>query len=390
MDSFSAFTQFVRNTYRIPNEFIPLHPPVFRGNEKKYLNECIDSTFVSSVGKFVSQFEDMIAQFTGAKYAIAASSGTAALHMALILADVNTNDEVITQPLTFIATANAISYCNAHPVFIDVDKDTLGLSPKALEVFLSQNTELKYNPKTGKEQSFNTKTKRFIGACIPMHTFGHPARIKELVRVCSKYHITLIEDAAESLGSYYDGQHTGTFGLIGTLSFNGNKTITTGGGGMILTNYEALAKKAKHLTTTAKIPHSWEYIHDFVGYNYRLTNLAAALGVAQIEQIDSILERKKQLALNYEQFFKNTNITFISENENTNSNYWLNAIILNNRKERDDFLEFTNSNGVMTRPIWELMNRLPMFKDCQHGNLDNAEWLVDRVVNIPSGVISDL
>lgn len=390
MDSFSTFTKFVRNTYQIPNEFIPLHPPIFGGNEKKYLNECIDSTFVSSVGKFVTQFEDMIAQFTGAKYAIAASSGTAALHMALILADVNANDEVITQPLTFIATANAISYCNAHPVFIDVDKDTLGLSPKALEAFLSQNTELKYNPKTGKEQSFNTKTQRFIGACIPMHTFGHPTRIKELVSICTKYHITLIEDAAESLGSYYDGQHTGTFGLMGTLSFNGNKTITTGGGGMILTNDEALAKKAKHLTTTAKVPHSWEYIHDFVGYNYRLTNLAAALGVAQMEQIDSILERKKQLALNYEQFFKNSNITFISENENTNSNYWLNAIILNNRKERDDFLEFTNSNGVMTRPIWELMNRLPMFKDCQHGNLDNAEWLVDRVVNIPSGVISDL
>lgn len=390
MDSFSTFTKFVRNTYQIPNEFIPLHPPIFRGNEKKYLNECIDSTFVSSVGKFVSQFEDMIAQFTGAKYAIAASSGTAALHMALILADVNANDEVITQPLTFIATANAISYCNAHPVFIDVDKDTLGLSPEALEVFLSQNTELKYNPKTGKEQSFNTKTQRFIGACIPMHTFGHPARIKGLVNICNKYHITLIEDAAESLGSYYDGQHTGTFGLIGTLSFNGNKTITTGGGGMILTNDEVLAKKAKHLTTTAKVPHSWEYIHDFVGYNYRLTNLAAALGVAQMEQIDSILESKRQLALNYEQFFKNSDITFISENEKTNSNYWLNAIILNNRKKRDDFLEFTNSNGVMTRPIWELMNRLPMFKDCQHGNLDNAEWLVDRVVNIPSGVISDL
>lgn len=394
------FIKFVQETYNT-TEFIPLHEPRFRGNEKKYLNECIDSTFVSSVGKFVDLFEQKIAEYTGAKYAIAAVNGTAALHMALILSDVKVEDEVITQPLTFIATANAISYTGAKPIFIDVDKDTMGLSPKKLEAFLSQKTSLKedgfcYNNLTGKR----------ITACIPMHTFGHACRIDEIQNICAQYNIALIEDAAESLGSFYKGQHTGTFGKMGTLSFNGNKTITTGGGGMLITNDESLAKKAKHLTTQAKVPHKWDYVHDYIGYNYRLTNLAAALGVAQMEQLPQIIESKRNLANKYDQFFENTYpeldtersrstakgytndlVKFISEPKNSKSNYWLNAVMLPNRTERDNFLETSNQSGVMTRPIWELMNRLDMFKYCQVENIDNAEWLVDRVVNIPSSII---
>jgi perosamine synthetase len=377
-----------------------LHEPRFRGNEKKYLNECIDSTFVSSVGKYVDLFEQKIAEYTGAKYAVAAVNGTAALHMALNLLGVDENDEVLTQPLTFIATTNAISYTGAKPVFIDVDKDTMGLSPKKLKIFLEENVEIRHS------QSYNRKTGKRISACIPMHTFGFPARIDEIKTLCDAYHIALIEDAAESLGSFYKGQHTGTFGKIGTLSFNGNKTITTGGGGMLITNDEALAKKAKHLTTQAKVPHPWNYEHDYIGYNYRLTNLAAALGVAQMEQLPEIINSKRALANKYEVFFSNaypeqatersrrtaeghTNdlVKFISEPKNSKSNYWLNAVLLENRTERDQFLEYTNQNGVMTRPIWELMNRLPMFKDCQTENIENAEWLADRVVNIPSSIL---
>lgn len=387
MSKFEKFTDFVREVYQVPEDFIPLHPPVFRGNEKKYLNECIDSTFVSSVGKFVNQFEDMIAEFTGAKYAIAAVNGTAALHIALILADVKPKDEIITQSLTFIATANAISYCGASPVFVDVDKDTMGLSPTSLKEFLINYTSQKLNPQTNKTQPYNTATGNFITACIPMHTFGHPVRIVEIKQICDEYNVTLIEDAAESLGSYYNGQHTGTFGLMGTLSFNGNKTITTGGGGMIITNDVSIAKKAKHITTTAKVPHKWNYIHDMIGYNYRLTNLAAALGVAQMEQLKDILISKRILANKYEEFFADTNITFVTEKENTKANYWLNAVVLIDRTEREEFLEFTNSMDIMTRPIWELMNRLDMFKNAPCGDLSNSEWLADRVVNISSGVI---
>jgi aminotransferase in exopolysaccharide biosynthesis len=387
MKSFQNFTDFVRETYQEPEDFIPLHPPTFGGNEKKYLNECIDSTFVSSVGKFVTQFEEMMADFTGSKFAIAAVNGTAALHMALILADIRPQDEVLTQALTFIATANAISYCHASPVFIDVDKDTMGMSPLSLKTFLTENTKQILNPITNKIQPKNIHTGNFITTCVPMHTFGHPVRIDEITAICNDFNIILIEDAAESLGSYYKGKHTGTFGKIGTLSFNGNKTITTGGGGMILTDNENIAKRAKHLTTTAKTPHKWEYIHNEIGYNYRLTNLAAALGVAQMEQLPHILKRKKMLADLYISFFENTDIQFISENENTKANYWLNAVVLKNREERDAFLEFTNSKGVMTRPIWELMNRLDMFKNSPKGDLSNSEWLADRVVNISSGVI---
>lgn len=399
MQDFQKIVKFVQEIYGT-KAFIPLHEPRFRGNEKKYLNECIDSTFVSSVGKFVDLFEQKIAEYTGAKYAIAAVNGTAALHMALVLAGVEQDEEVITQPLTFIATANAISYTGAKPVFVDVDKDTMGLSPEKLKLFLEENVEIR------ESQSYNKKTGKRISACIPMHTFGHPCRIDKIKEICDEYHIPLIEDAAESLGSYYKNQHTGTFGLIGTLSFNGNKTITTGGGGMLITNDEAIAIKAKHLTTQAKVPHKWDYVHDFIGYNYRLTNLAAALGVAQMEQLPEIIKSKQNLAEKYKQFFENTYpelgtersrstgernstdiVKFISEPLNSVSNYWLNAVLLNNREARDQFLDYTNKNGVMTRPIWELMNRLPMFKDCQVENIENSEWLVDRVVNIPSSVI---
>lgn len=381
MNDFPKVINFIRETFKQPNEFIPLHAPVFTGNEKKYVNECIDSTFVSSVGKYVDAFEMEMAKYTGCKKAVACVNGTNALHLALQLVGVHADDEVITQPLTFIATANAISYCNAHPVFIDVDNETMGLSPDKLEAFLQKNTSIING------FCINNRTKRKIKACVPMHTFGHPCKIDRIAEVCQRYRIELIEDAAESLGSYYKGQHTGTFGKIGTLSFNGNKTITTGGGGMLLFNDIELATKAKHLTTQAKIPHAWEFKHDAIGYNYRMPNINAAIGLAQLEKLVWILEEKRKLASSYINFFKNTEITFFEEPSESQSNYWLNCVILKNREERDQFLEATNKNGVMTRPIWELMNRLPMFKECQCGDLSNSEWLADRVVNIPSSVI---
>ncbi|MBI4645947.1 MAG: LegC family aminotransferase [Bacteroidia bacterium] len=380
---FEKIIDFIRGLYNTAG-IIPLHEPRFRGNEKKYLNECIDSTYVSSVGKFVDIFEKKVAEYTGSKYAVAAVNGTASLHIALILSNVKHGDEVITQPLTFIATANAIVYTGAKPVFIDVDKDTMGLSPIKLENFLNDNT-YSVEDDTG-IYSYNLITHKPIKVCIPMHTFGHPARIKELKQICDKYHIVMIEDAAESLGSFYKGKHTGTFGKFGILSFNGNKIITTGGGGMIITDNKELAIKAKHLTTQAKVPHKWEYVHDDIGYNYRLTNLAAAIGVAQIEQLPGFIKAKRQLAEEYKNFFKNTEIKFIEEPEYAKSNYWLNTVILKNRKERDKFLQFTNENDVMTRPAWRLINKLLMYKDCTKDNLDNAEWLADRVVNIPSSV----
>jgi len=378
----NKFIEFTRDIYNKPEGFIPLHEPRFRGNEKKYLMECVDSTFVSSVGKFVDLFEKTVAEYTGSKYAVAAVNGTAALHIALVLSGVKSDMEVITQPLTFIATANAISYTGAKPVFIDVDRETLGLSPEKLKTFLEKKTYQKNN------NTYNKNTHRIIKACVPMHTFGHAAKIDALKELCDEYNITLIEDAAESLGSFYKEKHTGTYGLFGTLSFNGNKTITTGGGGMILTNDEKLAILAKHLTTQAKIPHKWEYKHDYIGYNYRLTNLAAALGVAQMEQLPAIIESKRKLAEKYIGFFDDFDeISYITEPGNSKSNYWLNAIILKDRKTRDLFLEYTNDNGIMTRPIWELMNRLPMFKDCQVENIENSEFFADRVVNIPSSII---
>jgi len=377
---YSDVIQFIRQIFNEPKGFIPLHAPCFVGNEKKYLNECIDSTFVSSVGKFVDKFEEIVVEYTGAKKAVVCVNGTNALHLALILAGVESNDEVIIQPLTFIATANAISYRGAHPVFIDVDKDTMGLSPTKMREWLFVNTEIK------NDECFNKTTGKRIKACVPMHTFGHPAHLDELVQLCNEYHIELVEDAAESLGSFYKGKHTGTFGKIGVLSFNGNKTITTGGGGMLLFNDEKLAIHAKHLTTQAKVPHRWEFVHDEIGYNYRMPNINAALGCAQMEQLPKFIENKRELSQKYIDFFKDKNMAFFVEPKDCSSNYWLNVIILKNREERNKFLTFTNDNGVMTRPIWQLMNRLPMFKNCQCGELSNAEWFEERVVNLPSSV----
>lgn len=372
-------TDFIKKTFNTDG-FIPLHEPRFIGNEKKYLNDCIDSTFVSSVGAYVERFEKEFAHYVGSKYAIATVNGTAALHVSLLLADVQAEDEVITQPLTFVATLNAITYIDAKPVFIDVDRDTLGLSPKVLEEFLTEHCDLIDG------RCINKKTKKCIKACVPMHTFGHPCRIDEIKRICDAWHITLVEDSAESLGSFYKGRHTGTFGKLGAFSFNGNKIITSGGGGVIVTDDESLAKRAKHLTTTAKVPHKWEYTHDTIGYNYRMPNLNAALLVAQMENLDSFLENKRELATLYDAFFKENGIAFIHEPSEASSNYWLQAVILKDAKERDMFLDYTNSNGVMTRPIWTLMNKLEMFKESQSSDLSNCLWLEARVVNIPSSV----
>ncbi len=369
---------FIRQTFRTPEDFIPLHAPYFGGNEKKYLLDTIDSTFVSSVGAYVNRFEEMMAEITGAKYAVAMTNGTTALQLALIVAGVAQGEEVITQPLTFVATANAITHAGAVPVFIDVDKDTMGMSATALASFLSRHAVIKNG------QTYNKDTGKRIAACVPMHTFGFPCRIDDIAAVCKAYNIALIEDAAESLGSYYKGTHTGTFGLMGTFSFNGNKTITCGGGGAIVTNDESLARHAKHLSTTAKLPHAWEFAHDEVGYNYRMPNLNAALACAQLEQLQEILGNKKELADNYKEYFTNTAISFVTELENTKANYWLNTIVLNNMEERDQFLKATNESKVMTRPIWKLMNKLPMYAHCQHDDLRNAQWLEERVVNIPS------
>lgn len=360
--------------------FIPLHRPVFEGNEKQYLIDCIDSNFVSSVGAKVVEFEQHIASFTGAKYAIATVNGTAALHVALQLAGVQRDDEVITQALTFIATCNALSYAGAHPVFVDVDRDTLGLSPEALRRWLSANVELRGG------KAFNRGTGRRISACVPMHTFGIPLRIAEIVAICDEYGIAVVEDAAESLGSYVGDRHTGTFGQSATLSFNGNKVITTGGGGMIITNDEALARRAKHLTTTAKVPHPYEFVHDEIGYNYRLPNLNAALGCAQMELLPKMLEIKAEVAARYRGFFAGTGVRFVEPLPGTTANYWLNAIVLDCEADRDALLEHTNSREVMTRPIWRLMSRLPMFQHCQHDGLENSRWLEARVVNLPSSV----
>jgi aminotransferase in exopolysaccharide biosynthesis len=333
------------------------------------------------VGEYVGKFETMCAEYTGTKYAVATMNGTSALHIALLLAGVQSADEVITQALTFIATANAISYTGAKCVFLDVEKETMGLSPEKLSDFLKNNTFSK-NGKT-----YNNVTKRRIAAVVPMHTFGHPCRIDKIAQICETYNIELVEDAAESIGSYYKNRHTGLFGKMGILSFNGNKIITTGGGGMILTDDETLAKKAKHITTTGKVPHSWEFNHDVIAYNYRLSNLAAALGCGQIENLEFFVAEKRKLATKYEAFFANENeVTFVKEPPHSRSNYWLQAVILPDRSARDTFLEYTNRNGVMTRPIWTLMNKLDMYKNCQTDDLSNASWLEDRVVNIPSSV----
>ena len=380
MTDFSKTIEFIKSVYGNQG-FTPLAVPVFSGNEKKYLNECIDTTFVSSVGKFVDRFEEEIAKYTGSKKAVVCVSGTNALHMSLMLVGVERDDEVLTQALTFIATCNALSYIGAHPVFIDVDRSTMGLSPDSMKEWLVKNAEIRNG------ECFNKNTGRRVKACVPMHTFGHPVRIEEIADICAEYHIELVEDAAESIGSKYKGKHTGTFGKVGAISFNGNKTITTGGGGMMLFQDEELGKYAKHITTQAKIPHRWEFRHDHIGYNYRMPNINAALGCAQLENLDKYIASKRKVAAEYEEYFKNIpEIEFFVDSTDTFSNYWLNAVILKDKDAQLEFLEQTNDNGVMTRPIWELMNRLPMFEKCENDGLKNTIWFADRVVNIPSSV----
>ena len=374
---FSDIVGFIRSVFP-PMEVIPLHAPVFSGNERRYVMDTLDSTMVSSVGKYVDQFEEAVKKFTGAKSAVATSNGTVALQIAMYLAGVKHGDEVLTQALTFVATANAIVHAGGILVFIDSDKETMGMSPDSLEEFLHVQTVQK------KDGCYNKTTGRRIVACVPMHTFGHPVKIERIKELCAEHNLTIIEDAAESLGSLNKGTHTGLFGKMGTLSFNGNKTVTTGGGGMIITDDEQIGKRAKHITTTAKIPHAYEFIHDEVGFNFRLPNINAALGCAQMENLPIFLANKRTLASEYQTFFESMDVEFVKERAGTTANFWLNCIVLKDREERDRFLKYTNGRGVMTRPIWTLMNKLPMYSQCQCSSLKTAQWLEDRVVNIPS------
>jgi perosamine synthetase len=363
------------------DKFVSLHEPTFAGNEWAYVKDCLDSTYVSSVGSYVDRFEVMLAEYTGVKKAIAVVNGTAALHVCLILAGVETGDEVLLPTLTFVATPNALSYCGAIPHFVDSEEKTLGLDPHKLSDYLSGIAEVRG------DECFNRKTGRRIKSVVPMHTYGHPVDLDPLLDVCERFKLVLIEDAAESLGSYYKGRHTGQWGKLSALSFNGNKVITTGGGGAILTNDEELGSLAKHLTTTAKVPHKWEFRHDMVGYNYRLPNLNAALGCAQLEQLPGFLQRKRALAEDYRKEFAGVNgVQFFSEPVHAQSNYWLNALLLDdvNCDKRDELLALTNNSGIMTRPSWTLMHKLPMFKDCPRMDLSIAENLERRLINIPS------
>ena len=375
---FSDFVEFVKKVY--VEDPVPLHRPVFFGKEKSYVTDTIDSNFVSSVGLMVSEFEQQIADYVGAKHGIATVNGTSALHVALILSGVAPGDEVICQALNFVATANAVTYARASPVFVDVDLDSMGMSPTALEKWLLNNVKVEGGI------TFNKTTGARISACVPMHTFGLPCRIEQIREICEEFAIELIEDAAESLGSFVGRAHTGTFGKLGVFSFNGNKIITTGGGGMIVTNDAALALRAKHITTTAKVKHPWEFFHDEIGFNYRMPNINAAMGCAQLENLNTMLDIKKELAEKYKKFCEGKNLRFIEAIKGTHSNNWLNAISFRHRKERDEFLSYTNANGIMTRPIWQLMNGLPAFKKCLSDHLMHSKWLSDRVVNIPSSV----
>lgn len=378
---FKEVTDFIRSTFNEPEKFIPLHEPRFVGNERKYVLDAIDSTYVSSVGKYVDQFEEMIKNITGAKYAIAIVNGTSALHMSLILAGVKKDDLVITQPLSFIATCNAITYLSAQPLFVDINLKTLGLCADKLKSFLVNKTEVKNNI------CYHKATGKKIAACVPMHTFGHPVELDEILALCNQYCIPLIEDAAESIGSKYKNQHTGSFGLLGAFSFNGNKTVTSGGGGVIITNDEVLGKLGKHLTTQAKVPHQWNFVHDHIGYNYRMPNLNAALACAQLENLNKFIEVKRKLAHTYQNFFAGTEIQFFTEPTHTYSNYWLNSIVLDSKETRDNFLKYSNDQKVMARPVWALMNKLTMFKNCICEDISNAEWIEDRLINIPSSVL---
>jgi aminotransferase in exopolysaccharide biosynthesis len=377
----NTLVEFVRDVYQT-NEFIPLHAPTFAGNEQKYVAETITSTFVSSVGKFVDQFEQKIESYTGTKKAVATVNGTAALHAALYMAGVKQGDFVITQALTFVATCNALYHMGAEPIFVDVSPVSLGLCPKAMDQYLTDNAQLSENGCVHKQ------TKRPIRAVVPMHTFGHPVELDELIAVCKKWNIVLVEDAAESLGSFYKGQHTGTLGDFGAVSFNGNKIITTGGGGMVLCKTEELGARTKHVTTTAKVPHPYEFYHDEAGFNYRMPNLNAALGCAQMEALDGYLVQKRELANRYMSFFKDRDFKFVVEPEYAQSNYWLNALICPSAEARNELLQQTNDAGVMTRPIWQLMHRLPMYMHAPRGDLTNSEFIEKHLVNLPSSPVS--
>jgi aminotransferase in exopolysaccharide biosynthesis len=379
MSKYFEIIEFIRSQYP-SREFIPLHEPNFSGKEKEYVLDTIESTFVSSVGGYVDKFEIMMAELSKTKKAVAVVNGTSALQVALRLSGVSTGDEVLTQALTFIATINAILYNRASPVFLDVDKDTMGLSPNSVKAFLEEHGELRDGV------CYNKKTNNKISACMPMNTFGFPVHLDELITVCNKWNIPIVEDAAESIGSEYKGKPTGSFGKLGVFSFNGNKIVTSGGGGAIVTNDVELGIKAKHLTTTAKVPHPYEYVHDEIGYNFRMPNLNAALACAQMEQLDSFIQNKRALALQYNTFFKTKGINFRTELPNTKANYWLMCLQLDNKKERDIFLKETNENKVMTRPIWQLIFKSPIYSSFQRDAQENAIYLEERIVNIPSSV----
>lgn len=360
----------------------PLHEPSFIGNEWKYTKDCLDTGWVSSVGKYVDEIEFKLAAYTGARFAIATSNGTSALHTCLKLLGVGNQDEVLMPALTFVATANAISYTGAVPHFVDSSPKTLGICPIKLREYLKNTTTIE------KSRCISKASNRRIAALILVHVFGHPAQPDEILEVCNDYHIELIEDAAESLGSFHKGKHTGLWGRLATLSFNGNKIVTTGGGGAIITQDEVLAKKAKHITTTAKLAHAWEYAHDEVGFNYRMPNINAALGLAQLESLPYFLEKKRILAQRYMNTFKEVeSVHFFEEPKDAKSNYWLNAIILDESlaSRRDSILDDLNHVGYMSRPTWSLMHRLPMYSDCPRADLSTSENLSKRIINIPSG-----
>ena len=379
---FDETEELIRGIYQT-NEAIPLHQPLMIGKEKENALHAIDTNFVSSVGHYVDRFEGELSDYTGSKKSVAVVNGTAALQVGLRLIGVKKNDEVITQALTFVATANAIAYNNAHPIFLDVDFDTMGLSPKAVSGFLDEFGELR------EDGCYNKSTGRKISACMPMHTFGFPVHLDELIKVCNLWKIPIVEDAAESLGSQYKGMPAGSFGEVGAFSFNGNKIVTAGGGGAILTHDESLAKKAKHLTTTAKVPHKWKYEHDCVGYNYRMPNLNAALICAQLEGLDKFVDSKRETAKQYEAFFEDCEYAnFIKEPGQGCSNYWLNAILVPDRSTRDDILSKTNQLGVMTRPMWTPMPSLPMFENCLQFEIVNARAIENQLINLPSSVVS--
>ena len=372
-------TDYIQSLYPGKNPVL-LHCPEFLGSEKKYLAECIDTKYVSYMGRFVADMENKIKEITGAKHAVALANGTAALHMALLAAGVRPGDEVITQSLSFAATAAAIAHAQGTPVFVDIDQSTLGMSAESLKSFLEEHSEVIGG------KCINKKTGKQIKAVIPMHTYGRPVRIDEIQKICGARSLTLIEDAAESLGSFYKGKHTGTFGRAGILSFNGNKIVTTGSGGMVITGDEVLADRIRHISTTAKRPHRWEFYHDEAGYNLRMPSLNAAVGLAQLEYFDRIIKNKRETAQLYQRFFNRIGIPFIAEPENSKPNYWLNAVLFEDRKQRDEFLEYSNNNGVQTRPAWALLHTLPPYQYCQHTEMPNAEYIAGRLVNIPSGV----